>query len=130
MIDAIKAAITEAMQILQDAGVMVKGRFRVFLRTVSSTGGDTLLGLKGTETVTDAEVLPSPLVVNVNERVIAFSNGRLKFGDLKVTFPPDMAIATIEAADAIIVDTTPYRVIQFDWSDMWLNCIIRRVVEP
>jgi len=56
----------------------------VFLRSVAATGNDPLLGIRGTETVTDTELKPRPSIDGVGLREVAMSNGRLVEGDLKM----------------------------------------------
>lgn len=56
----------------------------VFLRSVSATGNDPLLGIRGTEMVVDIEVTPRPAVADVSMREVALSNGRLVEGDLRL----------------------------------------------
>lgn len=106
-IGVIKKQVSEAMRLVSGSAQPV------FLRTIAVTGGDVLLGIKGTETATDVEIDPKPLVGNVSERQIAMSNGRLLFGDAKVVFPPGIALATIQAA-TVVIGSKEYRVVQVD----------------
>lgn len=101
----IKAKITEAMRLVSCSTEPV------FLREISVTGGDVLLGIKGSETIVDTEVEPRPCVTNISERQIAFSNGRLLFGDQKILFPPGITRAEIESAEEILIGTRPYRLV-------------------
>lgn len=128
-IDSIKAQITEGMRHL------ALSADAVFLRTVSATGADTLLGLKGTETVTDTEVLLRPMVTNVSERKVAFSNGRLLFGDRSVVFPPGVTEAQLKAVTAVLLGTIQYRVVETEVLDVGgqevqVQAVVRLLVKP
>lgn len=129
MIDGIRAQVTEGMRALSPSADAV------FLRTIASTGGDALLGLKGTETATDTEIVPRPFVANASERLIQFSNGRLLYGDLAVVFPPAITEAQVKAASRVLIGAVPYRVIETGRLDLGgrsvqARAVVRRIVEP
>lgn len=89
---------------------------RVYLRTVTETGGDVLLGLRGTQTVTDVEVLPKPFVTNVSFDEIQVSGGKLHAGDWAILFPPTGFTKAQVEASQVIVDgevCDPHRVEEF-----------------
>ncbi len=85
----------------------------VTLRRVTETGGDTLLGIRGTETVVDTVVTPSPFVTNVSYREVSLSQGRLHDGDFSILMPPTGYTKDQIEAGTIIVDGIechPYKV--------------------
>jgi len=141
MFDGIRETITEAVRMLTEAipalGAIPPGADvgeQVYLRTVTSVGGDALLGIKGAETVVDTLVEPSPLVTNVNDREIAFSNGRLLFGDMKIMFVPPTARTDVEAATALRIRSGLWRLVQIDGVtlagvEIGVKAVVRRIVE-
>jgi hypothetical protein len=85
----------------------------VVLRSVSETGGDTLLGVRGTETVTEVTVTPSPFVTNVSYQEVELSQGRLTDGDFSILMPPTGYTKEQIEAGTIIVDGVechPYKI--------------------
>src|SRR5512137_763149 len=85
----------------------------VVLRTVTTTGGDALLGIRGTETTTDVPVTPTPFVTNVSFQEIQTSAGRLHDGDFAILLPPTgYTKAFVERCIVLVdgVECDPYKV--------------------
>ena len=62
---------------------------QVSLRRVTSSGGNALLGIGGTSTVTDTVCDPQPDVSLLTADVIANSGGLYQVGDYSITFSGD-----------------------------------------
>jgi len=123
--DELKARITAAM-------AMLGGGHPVTLRIITETGGDPLLGIRGTPTVVDTLVSPTPWSVNVSYAEIQASGGKLKLGDMKFLFPPGMTQAQLEGS-LIVTDGLEYEPIQIDgWGpegqDVWWAVTARRKI--
>jgi hypothetical protein len=105
---------TEVIRLIDGAMRKLGGAARpVVLRQITETGGDPLLGIRGTETVVEATVTPSPFVTNVSYREVSLSQGRLQDGDFSILFPPTGYTKEQIEAGTIVVDGVechPYKV--------------------
>jgi len=97
-----------AHQIAIGLGAAVPSDTPVFIRTVAATGADPLLGIRGTETVTDVLMVPRPSIDCVGLKEIALSNGRLVDGDLTMIAS---AYQVLNEAMVIVYSNEEYRVI-------------------
>jgi hypothetical protein len=70
----------------------------VYLRTVSVSGGNTVLGLGQTKSNSDTELDPQPAVTLVDAWDIANSGGLLLLGDYKLTLAGTVEEATLRGS--------------------------------
>jgi hypothetical protein len=122
--DCIRDRITVAMGYLRGAAQTVK------LRKVTETGGDGLLGIRGTVTNADTTIDPPPFVTNVSLQEIQASNGVLQTGDLALLVPPGIAKTDLEAS-LYVIGTDVYQFIRLDeWPAaegvLWSRVLIRK----
>jgi len=104
-----------ARQIAMGLGAVVASEVPIFLRTIAVTGDDPLLGIRGTETITDVEFVPRPSIDCVGIKEIALSQGRLVEGDIRMVAaanrPLDEGAVIVYAGDeyrAVAVDLTRF----------------------
>lgn len=103
----------------------------VILRRVAETGGDALLGIRGTEAPVEVTVTPSPFVTNVSYQEISLSQGRLQDGDFSILLPPTgYTKAQIEAGTVIVdgVECHPYKVEEWAIENrvVWIRVLASR----
>ncbi len=67
----------------------------VKFRQVTVTGGNTLLGIGGTRTVTDTLCDPQPVIEVISGEEIAGSGGLLQPGDFRILFDGTVPEATL-----------------------------------
>lgn len=67
----------------------------VKLRDVSTSGGNSLLGIGGTVSTTDTVVDPQPVVSLAEAQVIANSGGLYQLGDYEILFSGTIAETTL-----------------------------------
>jgi hypothetical protein len=70
----------------------------VYLRTVSVTGGNSVLGIGQTKSNSDTELDPQPAVTMVDSWEIANSGGLLQLGDYKFTMAGTVEEATLRGS--------------------------------
>lgn len=97
-----------ARQIEMGLGSVIASESPVFLRSIASTGNDPLLGIRGTETVTDVELLPRPSVDCVGIREVSLSQGRLVEGDLKMIAASNVVL---DEAMIFVYNSEEYRAV-------------------
>lgn len=97
-----------ARQVAMGLRAVVPSDSAVFLRTVAATGNDPLLGIRGTEVVTDIAIDPRPSIDCVGLREVALSEGRLIEGDLRMVAAAEQTIAE---GMTIVYGGAEYRVV-------------------
>jgi hypothetical protein len=69
----------------------------VSLRQVTTTGGNTLLGIGGRVTTTDTVCDPQPVVTLLDADIVAHSGGIYQVGDYELMFAGDIPEATLKS---------------------------------
>ena len=118
--------MTDVLKILRDAedtvgGVLQDIGFRpypMYIRTTTRTGDDPNLGVKGTETVTDALIEPNPDVKLVNLAMVQRTGGYLKLGDIVAEISANIEKSTLEDAEYFVYQDELWKLIRLDGKPM------------
>jgi len=112
LLDTIRGGYDIEGQVLTGLGLLP---YPMYIRTISTSGADENLGVKGTETVTDMLIVPNPEVKNVSLFLVNKSNGLVELGDLIARVSAiDVTKAQLEAANYIKYQDRLWKVIRVD----------------
>ena len=112
LIDTIRGGYDIEGQVLTNLGLLP---YPMYIRTVSASGADENLGVKGTETVIDTLIVPNPEVKNVSLFLVNKSNGLIELGDIIARVSAiNVTKAQLETADFIKYQDRLWKIIRVD----------------
>lgn len=97
--------------VLKDLGLR---DYTIYMRTTAYQGADLPHGIKGTATITDTEIIPTPRIRMVSLQLVAKSNGFVQEGDLMIYISGNISKSLLEQADGLVYNNTLWKTINID----------------